>query len=490
MPTLPPAFTKLLESTSLATQQRMFQYLNDSIVAKLNVIKEEKLSKKIARIKKAAPQKTSPPTADSRTTKELLALAEHIPALLGFDDDLYTATISELKSMKLVHNSNKVFTKWLSPSSDSYNYGTVVNKPFPISNYPSISKLMEIINIHPSTSGDMDSCLVSRFEDHKVNLKLHKDNEVLISQTSSICTVSLGAPRSLELVLDGKRNSWTDKSLPATDRTVNIMKPGCQAVMKHRVPPGKPSAIGETAWRYSLSFRKLAVPTISTTFPAVPAPSHPPHPSPHQAPLKEEHPKQPKKSINLIAGDSFLARLDASRLGRDKEEVVNIAKGGAKITAIQHSLEEFASNNPSVHVKKLFLSFGANDIRYCKLTIRHLKNAVGDLLKMSKKLFPGAKIFVQSIPPVHPNGLDHIPMNVINMNNLIFDRCSRYKIFYVDVFWAFIDRNGNRNDRLFPRYDPIKNFYDIHPSPKAGMPVLARFYLRLIHSKWFNPLGY
>ena len=44
---------------------------------------------------------------------------------------------------------------------------------------------------------------------------------------------------------------------------------------------------------------------------------------------------------------------------------------------------------------------------------------------------------------------------------------------FSDVFWAFIDRSGNRNERLFPKRDN-KGFYDIHPSPKAGMPVLAR----------------
>ena len=66
---------------------------------------------------------------------------------------------------------------------------------------------------------------------------------------------------------------------------------------------------------------------------------------------------------------------------------------------------------------------------------------------------------------------------------------SRQLRMFSDVFWAFIDRSGNRNERLFPKRDN-KGFYDIHPSPKAGMPVLAKFYLRIIHSKWFNPMGY
>ena len=55
---------------------------------------------------------------------------------------------------------------------------------------------MEIVNSHPLTTGEMNSCLVSRFPSHKATLSLHSDNEKIISQCSSICTVSFGAPRS------------------------------------------------------------------------------------------------------------------------------------------------------------------------------------------------------------------------------------------------------------------------------------------------------
>ena len=56
-------------------------------------------------------------------------------------------------------------------------------------------------------------------------------------------------------------------------------------------------------------------------------------------------------------------------------------------------------------------------------------------------------------------------------------------------FGAFIDRYGHRNKLLFPTFDESKNTFDIHPN-KKGMGILARFYIFLIHSKWFNPLGY
>ena len=300
--------------------------------------------------------------------------------------------------------------------------------------------------------------------------------------------MSFGAPRQLELVFDGKKNFRTDLSLPATDRSLNIMKPGCQQAMRHRVPAGKAANKDSPSWRFSLSFRKLAPPSSPEQQTCPNKPTHPPpNTRTHGQPTT---PGPSPKYVNLIAGDSFVARLDDRRLGKGKQEVINIAKGGSKISAIQESLKEFHSSNPTTKVKKLFLSFGANDIRHCEKGIRHLKNAVSDLMRTAKKLFPDANIWVQSIPPVHPNGASHIPRNVMAMNRMLYDCCSRYKLFYLDVFWAFLDRFGNRNDRLFPKYDSAKGFYDIHPSPRAGMPVLARFYIRLIHSKWFNPMGY
>ena len=192
----------------------------------------------------------------------------------------------------------------------------------------------------------------------------------------------------------------------------------------------------------------------------------------------------------LIAGDSFAARLDVKRLGKNKEDVRTVAKGGSKIHEVQKSLEDFAASNPSLYVKKLFLSIGTNDIRHCNKGVQHLKNPVGDLMKCVKKLFPGAKVYFQSIPPIHPNGSQYTVGNVLSMNNLIFNLCSRYRLFYLNIFNAFLNEYGDRNDRLFPEFDYVKDTFDIHPSPKKGMPVLAKFYIRIIHSKWFNPMGY
>ena len=104
----------------------------------------------------------------------------------------------------------------------------------------------------------------------------------------------------------------------------------------------------------------------------------------------------------------------------------NIAKGGQKIEQVQSDIENFVNANPDVEVKKLFISVGANGIRYCENGIRHLnKNAVGNLMRTIKTLLPGARSWFQSIPPINPNGSRFTARNVVHMNAMIYDMCSR-----------------------------------------------------------------
>ena len=422
------------------------------------------------------------PTIDDIVITDLV---EHVANIDGLDDFLTNNVMSELESLNLKSSSRKVMTKWLSPTSKSYNYGNVVNNPIPIDGLPNICQLLSIINRHPSTTHDLDACLVTRFSSAKCSLSLHKDNEELMSPDSSICTVTFGAPRELEFVMDGKfdkgkKDLSADFSFPATNRTMNIMKPGAQLVMKHRVKQGK-SISGSSNVRYSLSFRKIAQPTEELSHDDTSTAS----------PSQNIKKVPPKKNITLIAGDSFAARLDAGKLGKGKQDVRNIAKGGSRISAVQQSLEDFNSSNPTLNVKNLFISIGANDIRYCKDGIKHLKNAICDLMKSINKLFPTAKVYVQSlIPYLHnsPNyrvGRD----NIMRMNNLLFDLCSRFKLFYLDVFPAFLGARDYRNEKLFPAFDSDKKSYDIHPNAR-GKGVLASFYIYYIHSKRFNPVGF
>lgn len=454
-PPLPPSFVELLSQSSLKVKHRMLQALNEAIT--LDEVK-------------------APPHISDVST-----YVKHIPEL-DIGQDLNTSIMAELESLNLhLHpDPNKVKTQWLSPTNEEYNYGKVINKPKPISEFKAISELAEMINKHPDSTGDMDACIVSCYPSGGAYLRIHADDEDIITQTSSICTVSFGPTRTLEFIEngkmkpDGKLDYKADLSLPATHHSLNIMHPGCQQVLRHRVPRAK-NVDDQPNVRYSISFRKI-------------------NSSLHQA--KREEPgvkstKPPvKENVILVAGDSFFARLNADLLGKRKQKVINISKGGSKMNAVSKSITDFVEANPNYTVKKLFISVGTNDIRYCGLKgVKDLKVPLSKLMKNVRTILPDTAIFFQSLLPIPSNGMVNLEKNVCQMNNLIFDMCSRNRMFYIDVFKLFIDRYGRRNINLFPKFNTEKNSYDIHPN-KRGFGVLARNIIFLIHSKWFNPLGY
>ena len=254
---LPPTFVRLLESEPLVVQKHMLAALLDNIALLEG-----------ANLPPAPSAPRNKPVPKPTARDEVSAFVEHV-SNPGIDKNLAQAILNELNALDLASGKpEKVKTMWLSPSSESYNYANVINNPSPINNSPNICRLLSIVNSHPSSTADADACLVSFFPSNNASLALHKDDEDLISQSSSICTVSFGASRTLEFVRDGKKKKGRkdltpDLSLPATDCSMNIMKPGAQAIMKHRVPKGNLSKDGLDT-RFSLSFRKIDVMTEDT----------------------------------------------------------------------------------------------------------------------------------------------------------------------------------------------------------------------------------
>lgn len=76
--------------------------------------------------------------------------------------------------------------------------------------------------------------------------------------------------------------------------------------------------------------------------------------------------------------------------------------------------------------------------------------------------------------------------NVIFMNGLIFNECKFRKFYYLDVFDHFVFPVWQRwNPHI--RDDSLFELRGIHPSPDKGMGILAKIYLRALHSKYFDP---
>ena len=209
MAELPPGFTDLLKIATLEQKHAMLEALSKDLSS--------------LEMKSRAPESNMP--LDAHT------LVEHVTNL-GIDESLYGGVLEELLSMNLKKPGRGVKSKWLAPSNDLTNFKNILKSPLSINEFPNISKLMNTVNMHPSTTGDMNSCLVTRYPSNRASLSLHCDNEKIISQCSSICTVSFGEPRDLQIVLNGKSlnngkpDTSPDLTLPATDRTMNIMKPG------------------------------------------------------------------------------------------------------------------------------------------------------------------------------------------------------------------------------------------------------------------------
>ena len=82
-------------------------------------------------------------------------------------------------------------------------------------------------------------------------------------------------------------------------------------------------------------------------------------------------------------------------------------------------------------------------------------------MKTIKELLPTTKIFFQSLLPIPSNGCPHTERNVLLMNNMLFNLCSKYKLFFIDAFNAFLDNYGHRNLYFFPAYDAVKEYFDI-----------------------------
>ena len=480
-PLLPTFITEFLLSVSQEQKNLILSLINDDeegFKDAIEILPKDHLTEPLSTpsTESITPKPISPPPFPEPKFSDLV---KHVQ--LDLPEPLVNGVMKELATMKIRTVGKKVKTLWLSPSNESYKYERVVNKPKPINEFPKIVELMNLVNSKNATSGNMTACLVSCMSCKAANLSYHDDNEPLIDQGSDICTVSFGATRKLDFIRN--INNPSDRrgtppppefSVPATDQSLNIMKAGCQSRLLHRVPPGPESGV-----RYSLSFRNLADPLSTST--SSPPPHHSSTPPHHPPPPNTGLPlAPPKKKIILLAGDSYFERLEMEKLAKGKQTVFKVAKGGRKIDAVLHSIEQFVRDHPDLELKKLFVCVGTNDIRYCQTGILHLKSPLQNFMSKIKSSAPSAKIFVQSLLPIPANGNPKGEQNVVSMNKLLFSLFSKFKLFYLDVFSSFLSSWGDRNYQLFSKYSVESKKWDIHPNAR-GMGVLARHYIFLIH---------
>ena len=479
---LPTGFIELLHSCSLSEKKAMLLVLNDDI----NTITTKHQN-----------------DIKNSSNEQLKSHVKYIPNCLDNSRDLQIEDVeAELASMKLCSPTAKaVKTQWINSKDEVYNFGNVSHPAKSFDEFPKIKELLDLVNNCGETTGDLDSCLVTCYSNSKTSLSLHADDEAEIDQNSSIATISFGIDRTIEFKRKfNKRRGRApvEFSYELQHGSICIMRPGCQQALKHRVDKGV-HVVNGCNIRYSISFRKLTS-SESTSFIQSTKTSSPVKntitlsenlinnnkllDAPVASNCDNSKSNLPRENVSLIAGDSFTARLDPFKLGRDKKRVINVSRGGNKIKQVMDSLDEYyLVCPPQYNIDQLFICVGTNDIRNCKTNgVRHLRNPLIQLISKAKLLFPSANIFLQTLLPlpIADFNFNYVVSNVMEYNALIEELCHSEHVYILDVFWSFVEA-GFRNPSFF--HNDIR---DCHPN-RWGLAKLAVFYIEKIRSIKFNP---
>ena len=131
-------------------------------------------------------------------------------------------------------------------------------------------------------------------------------------------------------------------------------------------------------------------------------------------------------------------------------------------------------------VKRVILSVGTNDIRYCRSGVGHLYYPILNLVNKIKTYFPDATVFVQSLLPIRYNAMrpenPHVVRNVTELNKLLIKAAANIgDCFYFDICDKYYDRrNGVPIDRLYRD--------NVHLS-RSGLSILAKAYIQIIRGR-------
>ena len=420
---------------------------------------------------------------------------------------LEDALMAEVEHLGLCKTSNKPLTQWLSLDNRPYCFSDKSNLKHDskiINEFPTICSLMNLVNNDSRTTQDANSVLVIVYNNNNASIDFHDDNESLIDGRSSISTITFGSSRTVDFCDHKLRPRIPQHSIDCNNHDMMVMKPGCQQSLVHRVRKGS----GSNDIRIVFSFRKIVDPLNPTSSNAddpeisfdVASPISPStdaassSPEPPNTSVQNSHlSSQQRPKVTLLAGDSFLVGLDIDRLGRKgKKTVVNVSKGGASVEDVSRQIEayflSFTDEISSPFVEKVVVCVGTNDIRNCRENgVRHLKRPLVSLMEKIKLIFPDATVWFQSLIPLIVQNQFSVK-NIEQFNSLLFEVCSYMKVYYLNIFGMFLkfdrERRGVfRNEFLFI------NSKNIHLN-KIGLGLLARSYIRIIHSNTFNPLGF
>ena len=369
----------------------------------------------------------------------------------------------EIESLGLAERSKKqerVITQWITDEPNSF-----LKSAIRTDNFPAISKLRDIVNEHEHTMGNMNGCIINCFKGNVARGRPHADDEPYIDQSSSICTLSLGAVREFKIFEKTHNNPKCLKTFTLNPQSMTFMQPGTQSYTKHKVMPGNND--DENKVRVSISFRHIL--------------------SDKSAIGKTSRAAGPTKTA-VIFGSSIPYYLNEKRLGgkRESVRVINASSRGAKISNVFTQMNTISNGSHGYFnrtgisigeydIQKVIISVGTNDISNLnRRGVNHLYLSVEGLIKKAQALYPNADIYFQSVLPM-PYGTDSaLRDNVLNFNDVLYRVCKLNRCYFLDIFDSFLHSNGVMNYGLFrvDRYGKP----DVHLS-SSDLSLLARAYI-------------
>ena len=387
------------------------------------------------------------------------------------------AILAEIESLAFKTSNAKselVQNKFISSCSQPYIWnsgkGPVVNEPLALDNFPGIRELMNQIN---STYGYKLNCvLVSCLANGLVSVRPHDDNEDCLDQTQPICVVSYGASRRVEFISKQSSNSRrSDFTVEPEDRSLYVMKPGCQNLFRHRVR--RDHNIQEH--RYSLSFRcfipdtdKDTEPAIKTKPPSLVLPTSTPNfgdapagfsPFPGQDTITpsgfDNSAKGNGNKICLLFGSSVTTGVVESRMKRGSRELINLSKSGARVCDLNQLADEFCTDHPDLiyRVVKIIVNIGTNDVKWFngkRFSVhKRCYNPLISLITLLKVKFPLAVITFIPMLPIRAL-YNYTAKTVHDFNLLLLEVCQRYGCIFFDCFGDFLSNDyRDYNSNLF-----------------------------------------
>lgn len=396
---------------------------------------------------------------------EIDELVELIPQPLDNSDldpvartNLAVEVLNDLAALDIRQDINNVSTCWLmeNPANTPFLVGKNIEES------PGIKQLLDMVKSSVPEASGLNSCLISHYPNGKVKTRLHSDKSAFLCESSPICNYSFGESRDIAFYNARLHSGPLLRKFTMDSRSLLIMRPGCQDKLKHVVLPD-PSV---TSHRFCISFRKI-VPITSA-----PAP---------------EEPVQPPATV--LIGTSITTRINPTKIvGKTPTKFVNCSTSGDYIRNASEKVDKLYAgtlsdyqDNPvekDLNIQNVIFSVGTNDIRKKSEGVSGLFYPIRELLLKTRKLFPEAKIYVQSVIPM---GFEYrwTPRNVLDFNELQ-RRCVREipNCCYIDVMDDFLDRRR--------KYPVSALFHDkLHPSPK-GCAILARAFIKVARDRNFD----